>query len=171
MAKSVAVDAAHDASGGNVTTLSTGVRARLVPVATGLLEDVRSRIVEPKPPVWKNPEKEGAEEINYGDPNYQAALDEATRKRGQAMMETMLVFGVQLVDPIPPDREWLPQLKLLEKHGLIDLSGYAMDDELEREFIYKRYVAVTGNDYQQLATICGVTAAGVEAAEDSFRNN
>ena len=170
MSKSVAVDAAHEIKGTDVITLSTGVRARLVPVATGLLDDVQSRIKDPRVPIWKNPEKEGVEEENFSDPAYIEALGEARKKRGEAMMEAMLLFGVELIDPVPADEEWLPKLRLMERRGMLDLGGYDVTDPLEREFIYKRWIAVAGGDYRKLTEVCGLTSAGVEAAEDSFRN-
>jgi len=170
MTKSVAVDAAHDLQGGDVITLSTGIQARLTPVATGLLDDVQARIKEPKVPMWKNPEKEGAEEENYNDPAYLDAVTEARRKRGEAMMDAMLLFGVELLDPVPPDEEWLPKLRMMAKRGMLPLDDYNTEDPVEKEFIYKRWIAVAATDYRKLTELCGLTAAGVEAAEDSFRN-
>jgi len=156
--------------GGNTVTLSTGVQARLVPVATALIEDAQSRVEEPQPPVVFIKEKE-REEANYNDPDYRRAVEQARRKRGMAVIDTIIMFGVELVDGVPDDDGWLGKLKFLEKQGHISLDGYDLDDDMEREFLYKKNVAVAAEDYDRLLEICGVTPRGIQAQADKFRGD
>ena len=118
------------------TVLSTGVRARMVPVAASLISEVASRVKDPPVPMCYIDEKE-REELNPDDPEYLRQLAEATTKRGTVSLETMVMFGVELIDGVPEDDAWLNRLRFLEKRGDLDLSGYDFDDPMELEFVYK----------------------------------
>jgi hypothetical protein len=98
-------------------------------------------------------------------------MEDAGRKRGIAAMDAMVMFGVELVDGLPDDDKWLKKLQNMEKHGLLDLSGYDFDDETDKEFVYKRFVAVDTNVIERLSEISGISAEDVEEAERSFRGN
>jgi hypothetical protein len=68
---------------------------------------------------------------------------------------------VELLDPIP-DNGWAEKLRLLGVE-------FDPDNEVEREFYYKKHIAVTVVDFDLLKDISGVTAKGVARAEQSFR--
>ncbi len=150
MVKSVAVAVAHDQQANgmedDIYTLSSGVRVRLRPVSPWFLDDARSRIPDPPVPVWHNAELD-RDEPNPAHPDYLAALAEASRKRGEAMVDAVIMFGVELIDGMPEPAGWLPRLRFMEKRGALDLSGYDLTDALEAEFVYKRYIAVSDTDW------------------------
>jgi len=152
-----------------VTILSTGIRARLVPVATALLDDVRSKVADPKVPMWFNKEKE-REEPNYSDPGYRNALEEAADKRSHAVMDLLIMLGTELVDGVPDDG-WEKRLLWLQKRGVLDLSEYDLEDSLEREFVYKRHIALAATDYRNLMAMCGVTQAEVDRQAATFQGD
>jgi hypothetical protein len=165
-----AVDVAHEHERGEELTLSTGVRARIVPVAASLIEEVTRRIPDPEIPVWHDPERD-KDIPNENDPFYLRAMVEARRKRGEAAMEAMILFGVELIDGLPESDEWLLRLRFLDKRGLLDLSQYDIDDPLDREFVYKRYVAVGSNDFVLVGQRSGLSEEGIRTAGETFRSN
>ena len=152
-----------------ITVLSTGVRARLVPVAASLISEVASRVKDPEVPICYIPEKE-RDEPNPFDPEYLRMLDEATAKRGTVSLETMVMFGVELIDGVPEDDAWLKRLRFLEKHGNLDLDEYDLDDPMEREFVYKLYIAVGSNDIVAIARMSGISPEEIEQAAESFQS-
>ena len=147
----------RDASGD--TVLSTGVRAKLTPVSAALIDEVTSRIPNPNVPTWHNPDT-GRDDPNPLHPDYIAALGEANRKRGMAALDAIIMFGVGLVEPVP-DTGWEKKLKHL---GIeVDVS-----DPDEREWSYKKYVAVGAADLNRLMALSGVSQEAVARAADSF---
>ena len=159
---SVAVDVAHARAPGaddGISVLSTGVRAVLKPVSASLIEEVTSRIEEPEVPKWFDPNKEREEE-NPTDPNYLREVAEVTRLRGLAAFDAMLLFGVELVDPIP-DNGWESRLSIL---GI----SVNKDDEFERKFAYIKYIAVSSSDMDELSRLSGVQQSEVDDAVNSF---
>jgi len=158
------------AKAGDIVTLSTGVKARVTAVAASLIDDMVSAIEIPDAPMWENPEKPGKKEPNPGDQKYLKELNAAYKKQGEATLDAMVLFGVELVDGVPPKKEWLSKLQFLAKRGKLDLSGYDLDDELEIEFLYKRYVAISSEDYSLVTRLSGVTKEAVEEAEEIFKS-
>jgi len=154
----VAVAREHrDASGD--TVLSTGVSAKLTPVSAALIDEVTSRIPNPNVPTWHNPDT-GRDDPNPLHPDYVAALGEANRKRGMAALDAIIMFGVGLVEPVP-DTGWEKKLKRLGME--VDVS-----DPDEREWSYKKYVAVGAADLNRLMALSGVSQEAVARAADSF---
>jgi len=115
--KSAAVKVAKEATldATREVNLSTGVRAKLRPVATTLIDEVASRIKDPEVPMWHNPDKD-RDEPNPNDPKYIAAKEEADRQRGIAVIDAVVMFGVELLDGVPDDG-WLGKLQYLETAG------------------------------------------------------
>ena len=162
-----AIDVANKTKKDRVVTLSTGVRAILTPVASTLIQDVMSEVPDPPVPMWMNPEKEREEE-NPLDPEYIRAMREAEKKRSDAALDAVILFGVELPDGIPEDNRWLKNLQYLQKRGRIDLSAFDLEDEFEREFVYKRYVAVAGEDFNTIAELSGVPGSERARARNTF---
>lgn len=173
-AKNVAVEVAHDVateSGGNeIVTTVTGVRLKLVPVSTALIEEVTSRIEEPPVPMWHN-EAKNRDEPNPDDPTYLKAVEKVGRDRGIAVMDAMCMFGVELVDGMPEDASWLKKLLFMEKRGQVNLKNYDLEDPLDLEFLYKRYVVVDNEIIGRVSDISTLTPESIERAEGRFRGN
>lgn len=174
MAKNPAVDVAKEMASqddsSQTIALKTGVRVRLVPVSTALIDEVTSRIKDPDVPVWHN-EAKGRDEPNPNDPKYLSDLVDANRRRGIAVYDAMVMFGVELVDGVPDDDGWLTKLRYLERRGQIDLSTYDLDDPFDKEFVYKRYVAVDNETLARLGRMSAFTQEEVTQAEAPFRRN
>lgn len=170
--KRAAIDVAKERMDGGVEVtvqLPYGVTGTIIPVPPQLVAEVTERIKDPEVPVWYNEDK-GRDEPNPSDPDYLAGMAEAERLRGVASVDTMSLFGID-IDALPADDGWLRKLQLMEKRDLIDLSSYKLDDEDEKEFVYKRYVALNNIILNKIVKVSGISPEEVEAAEASFPDN
>lgn len=151
-----------------VVTLSTGYKARLLPVSAKLLDDIAHSVKEP--PVPKQfIEAKGRDEYNPLDPAYQLEVKEANRLRGLRTTEALVMFGIQLVEPIPDQDEWMPKLRYLEKRGNLDLSAFDFSDPLDVEFVFKNYIAVSTQDLIFASMASGLTDEEVAEAIAGFQ--
>jgi len=151
-----------------IVTLSTGVRARVMPVSSKLLDEIARSV--PEPPVPKQfIEAKQRDEYNPLDPTYQLAVKEANHLRGLRTTEALVMFGIELVDEIPALVEWEPKLRFLERRGGIDLSGYDLVDPLDREFVFKTLIAVATPDLMLVSMASGLTEVEVADAMASFQ--
>jgi hypothetical protein len=142
--------------------LSRGLRATVIPVAQGLLERVKSRVADPPIPRVQI-EGTDREEENPNDPDYLDACRKVMGERLEAMSDAVLMFGLELEDPVPSDNGWVERLAML---------GIEFDstDPLEREFAYKKFVATTANDMKLLmARSGGLSEQEVRRAAELFR--
>jgi len=144
-----------------------GSRVKVKPVSASLVSEVSNMVKNPDVPVWHNPDKD-RDEPNPDDPTYRRALEEADQRRATATIDAIVLFGVDLIDGLPEDDTWLTRLKFMQKRGLLDLSSYDLDDEMELEFIYKRYVVVDNTILEKITALSGVRPEDVELAEESF---
>lgn len=154
---------------GGVVILSTGVRVKIHPVSATLIDAVQARIEDPSPPMAFIDEK-GREEPNYSDPKYLRAVERAGTDRVIAAMDALILFGVELIDGLPEDESWLNNLRLLERLGTLDLSDLDLDNKLDAEFAYKRYVAMSPQDIGTVAARTGLGEGDIAAAEATFRS-
>ncbi len=144
---------------------------RIVPVSIQLIEDVGNSIKDPEAPIWNNPNKEGRAERNPSDPEYLAGLAEARRMRNAAIMDAMVMMGIEIVDGVPDDDEWVKKLRSMEKRGLLSIDGYDLEDPIDREFLFKRYFLATGEVIELVSRASGATEEVVARAEASFPGN
>ena len=150
--------------------LSTGIKVKLVPVPSATVVQAQRMIVNPPVPRIAIEGKEGLHE-NPVDPDYLQKIQDLNLERAEAQFDILALFGVILVDGLPDDDEWLQKLKLLVKFGRLDIDKYDLDDPLEREFVYKRYIAMSNSDWEILTELSGLSAEDVETAQDNFRSN
>jgi hypothetical protein len=161
------VEVAHvvneDSDNDGIVKLSTGYEARILPVSASLIDQVTARVKDPLVPMWMNDQK-GREEPNPADPVYIQAMDDAARERGIAAMDALIMFGVELVEPIPEDTLWIKKLQYLG----IEVD---VEDTFEVEFYFKKYVAVSAEDVTLVTRRSGMSAEEVAEAERSFRRS
>jgi len=169
--KSVAVEVAAEQTKeleDGIVVLSTGVRARIIPVASPLIDEINSRIPDPPVPVQVI---DGQEHANPLHPEYRQGIIDASTKRTTAVLDAFVMFGVELVDGVPEDDGWIKKIKFMEKRGAIDLSCYNMKDPLDREFVYKRFVAVSSKDITLIGVASGVLSVDIDRAMESFQGD
>lgn len=153
---------------GEEIELSTGVRVILRRVPPGLLEDVVNRVKDPEVPIFYDTDKD-REIPNPSHPDYLRAKEQANRDRSVAIIETTVLFGIELVDGLPEEEAWLKNLRFLSKRGVFDLDAYDLDDNLDKEFLYKRYIALGEKDFVLLTSlVSGIDPKEIEKAQRSF---
>jgi len=151
-----------------------GHRVRFEQVPLAILEEITDRFPDPKPPLVIIEGKENEDgtpykERNPNDPDYAVQVQENSRKRGLAMMDAMVIMGVELLDKVPADEKWMPKLLFNAKMtGAPDLSKYDLEDPMEREFVFKRFFLISAKDMEVIGRATGVTEEGIESAMDSF---
>jgi hypothetical protein len=147
--------------------LSTGYAVRVVPISASLIMEVQNRIPYPPVPIIHDEEK-GQTYENPNHPDYIRRCEETDSARTMAAMDAIMMFGVELVDGVPGDDVWLKKLKVMDRSGNIGLSEFDLKDEIDREFLFKKFIAVSTQDFGMIQSMVGVTEEGVESAEDSF---
>lgn len=162
-----AVEVAKGKKKEDIVTLSTGIRAKLLPVPASLMQEVVSRLKEPPIPLEYD-EAMGRKVENPHNPEYRAALAELEQKRAKASIDAMAMFGIELIDGLPEDKKWLAKLKKMEKFGYLDLSEFDLEDEFDLEFLYKRFIALGNDEIVRIGTLTGISQEDVEVAEGFF---
>ena len=150
-----------------IVTLSTGYRARLNPVGSIVIQEIITQIEPPKVPKFFNEDKQREEE-NPNHPDYLAAVQEHSIKQTMAATEAMIMLGVDLVDPLPEDGRWLTKLRYMERHGYLDLSGYDLDDPMDEEMLFKKFIAVGSLDIIEIGKLAGLSSKDVQEASQFF---
>lgn len=155
-----------------VRTLSSGIRVELKPVSPKLIQEVISRIKNPKVPVYMNEDK-GREEENPNDPDYLEQVEQAKLDRSDAAIDVILVEGVELLDKMPPLEEWLRSLRFLEKKGHFKLpDDIDWEDEFEVQYVYKKYKALGGvEDMRTILHHYRVSEEDIAQADSTFPDN
>lgn len=155
---------------GTIFTLSTGVRVRIVPVAAHLIDEAMFEIKDPAVP--KQDLGKGREEPNPMDPAYRQALADAEHARGIAASDTLIFMGVELLDGMPEDEEWLKKLKFLERLGHFRaLKNFDMKDEIDKEFVYKKYYAISARDIPLIGNASGMSQEEIDLAVRGFQGD
>ena len=166
-----AVEAARETNT-DERVLDSGVCVRIHRIPQLLIDDAVNRVKAPTVPYVFDSEK-GYEIPNENDPRYLAALEQHERDQSQAAVDAVILWGVELVGDMPKDEDWLPKLQFYAKRGRVDLSGFDFESKLEKEFVFKRYVALSAKELGELLPemISGVTEEDVAKATESFRSN
>lgn len=155
--------------------MSTGYYVRIKPVSASLIDGAQSLIPDPEPPtVWI--EAKDRAEVNTSDPAYLRALERADVARAVAASDAMIMFGVELVnekgeDVSVPDGLWMDKLLLMDRLGTIDLKQYDLEDPIDKEFLFKKYIVIAAPDFPLIALASGVKEEDVENALRTFQDN
>ncbi len=146
--------------------LSTGVKVRLRPVSPSLIADISSSVKYPNVP--RIVTEDGRELENPNHPDYIRACEEVDNQRAGRVLEAIVMFAFDLVDGVPDDG-WDKKVRLMERMGSIDLKGLDLDDPVDREFAYKKYIAIGNEDITLAGGMAGIRGEDVAAATETFR--
>jgi hypothetical protein len=146
----------------------SGYRFKTKAIPVAVISDVTDKIPDPEIPLWHN-EEYNRDEQNPNDPAYLNAKSDVDQRRGQAMIDATVMFGIELLDGVPPTDQWLPKLKFLEKRGQVDLSSYDLEDPLELEFVFKRYIIANMGLISYIQNMSSVTPEDIGRAGRPFR--
>ena len=163
------VEATKDARENDTVVLPAGTTIKIRPVSAALVDAVMGRIKNPPVPTVVE-EETGKVIENPGSPQYIEALQEATRKRTNATIDAFVMFGIDLPNGLPSDTAWVGKLKYLVRLGHLELGDFDLDDPVDLEFLYKRYIVANADIIQRISGASGVSGEEIEAAEASFRS-
>lgn len=152
-----------------IVTLSTGIKVKFVPISAGLIEEAQAEIKDPPVPLQEIEGKKHPQP-NYNHPDYVNGMKEAEANRARAGLDVLALFGIELVDGMPEDDKWLKKLHFLAKRGKLNLDDYDLNDEIEREFLYTKFIALGNDDWIRLGKFNGIRGEDVEQARASFRS-
>lgn len=148
-------------TGAGVHVTRTGVRVKIKAFPEMLARRAVLAVKDPPVPMAWNADKE-RDEKNPHDPDYLAAMAEAEQRRGDAGIDAALLFGVELLDPLPDDKRWIRKLSML---------GIEVDesDLMAVELAYLKYVAFSSSeDLNVLTGSVRVSEAGIAAEAATF---
>ena len=152
--------------------LPCGVRVQFSQISLSIFDEINRIFTDPKPPMCEIVEKSEPGkpymEENPNDPDYQQALRDMARDRGNAIIDAVIILGCDLLDPLP-DNGWLKKLQYVVKiTGAPDLTDFDLDDPMDLEFVFKKFYAIGKDGLDNLLRSTGVTEEGIEDAIASF---
>ena len=169
MSKQV-LDATKEKEG--IKLLPCGVRVKYSQISLSIFDEINKLYPDPDPPMVEIEEKSEPGkpymESNPNDPDYRKKLKDLTQVRGNAIIDAVIILGAELLDPIPDDK-WLKLLEYTAKiTGVPDLSDFDLADDMDKEFVYKKFYAIGRDGLDDLLKSTGVTEEGIEDANASF---
>jgi len=148
-----------------IRTLSSGYRVRMKSVAANIIREVQLKIKDPVVPTFPHPNDPELTVENPSHPDYLVAKQDVVDQRSTAAMDAMILFGLDLLDPIPEENEWLEKLSFM---GLIDEKDLESINGYQRELYFKKFVVADATVVTQIAQMSGVTQEMIAEARDSF---
>lgn len=167
-ASKLVADVADEKQQNEIVTLPNGVRVRFHFVAPDLLRKVQDGIEDPPVPKFPNPDDPEREIENPTHPEYLKAKRLANQKRIDAVLQAAMLFGIELIDGLPEDDEWIDNLVFLNLISKEDVIGAS--NKL-KEIWYKRFVAIDAKGFDILQEKMGLNQEDVARARKSFQSN
>lgn len=161
----------------DVKVLSGGLRVRFKPVNSMTIQRASDSV--PLPNVYEQavPAANGTVRVvqNPSHPDYAKKVEEAEKERSLRSLEAMVFYGVELVDPLPEDDEWLADLGMmmdLSRYYYVDPEGKPKISKKAKVMLYViHHGAKTQGDYQLIAQNVVVTEKAVQDQQAAFRDN
>lgn len=145
-----------------VYTLSNGDQVRFKPVPDMYITRALQRIKNPVVPRFFD-EDRGIELENPSDPAYLRAVAEADLARGTLTLDSLLMWGVELVASRLNESGWVKELQLMGEE-------FDPDDPTERRFVYLKHIAfASSKDSAVLMEQLDVTKEDLEQFANNFR--
>jgi hypothetical protein len=154
---------------GEEVTLPNGHIVKFCPVSYSVLFDAQSQVIDPLPPRVPHPNDPEKYIDNPHDPDYLNELREKELERTQATMNTLFLFGLELVSPpMPKDDEWIEKLVV---NGSIDAEKAKGAGKVLKELWYKKYFVATPDVLLRLMKMTDVSEEGISQAREAFKSN
>lgn len=152
-----------------ITTTPSGYRVKLVPVAANVIREAQARIPDAITRTYTN-STDGKEYENPAHPEYIAEVKIVEEERTKAAMNVMVLFGMELLDPIPDDNGWLEKCRFAKLITDDEYKEAISDDgKYMREMLFKTYVVSDFSVINQIASMSGVTQEMIAQARDTFQ--
>jgi len=85
-----------------------------------------------------------------------------------ALLDTISMFCFELI-AMPEDDKWLRKLKLYEKLGHIDLSGFDLEAETDLEYLFIRNIFISASDIGPIASKIGANSEDIDLSEQLLK--
>lgn len=150
--------------------LSNKIKLSVGAVPPLLLNQVRTQILPPKVPVFFNEDKQRDEE-NPNDPGYEGALQEYYATIGMAVVDLLLLKGVEILR-VP---RGIPKWDSSEWHEDLSFVGITVpESENGRRLVWLRSIALATQEdvsllMSKLFRMHGISEEDVAIAAESFR--
>jgi len=103
----------------DISTLPGGVRVKFNQISLSILDAINRKFPDPEPPLVEIESKSTPDnpyyESNPNDPDYAVRLRNVAQERGTAMIDAMIIMGVELIDGVPDDENWLRPLSSIRR--------------------------------------------------------
>lgn len=172
----VGIAKARSDNGDGIIQFSTGYYVRITSVSASIIEEAQASVEYPEVPKWYN-ENAKREEENPNHPDYLKALEEVEKQKTMMAIDAMILFGVDVVDEegndyvIDTNDKWFKRLRLMIKRGMINADNVDMDDELDVEWMFKKYIVVGAPDLELVAKASSLSEEDVREASITFQDS
>lgn len=153
-----------------IQTLTSGVRVIIPRINHFELQGLVQMEEDVLPPIVLD-EETGREFPNENDPTYLAKIEAQNMRRGLKVLDIALI-GVILVDGMPDDNEWLPEVMFKSKLGLLDIGLLDLNSPIEKEYAFKKYIAFKApEDWDKLQGKINAVEEAAAAADATFQGD
>ena len=163
-------------TGGNIITLSTGVRLRERPFALKAITDAQREMErrKPQPPVVFMIDK-GREEINEADPKYQAALAQHRETSDERLLRIVIALCTEIAE-LPDGFQGPHTEQTLADLAFLGVDAAALKGRLERYAAWVTYLAgPSAADWSAITRAvfprAGTPESEVTAAQETFQGD
>lgn len=159
-----------------IIELSTGYFAKINNIPLSVIDEAQMAVPYPEVPMWANPDK-GRDEPNPNDPTYIKACQEIDMKRGNMVLDATIMFCLELVkeNGTPFDFEsvhgWDKKVVWWMARKGDNPNQYDWESPVDREFLFKKYIAVGVPDVDIIRSATGLSEEAIEEASEKFRTN
>lgn len=148
-----------------------GFSVRFHPVAANVIREAQVRIPDPVAPTFVHPTS-GEERENLSHPEYIKELAAVKELRVKAAMNAMLLFGLELIDPIPDDNDWLDKLLYLQLINQAEFDEATSEEgKFLRELFYKNFIVSDLIVLKKLQGLSGITEEMIAQARKTFQRS
>ncbi len=153
-------------------TLPNGVKLKLHKSPPFALQQAVANLTPPKVPIWRNPGK-GRDEENPNDPDYIQALAQYQGQTGQAALNALFLFGVEVVS-VPKGMQAIEDTTWSDELAFLDMAVPDDPNSRVRKLMWLKVVAIDKEEYledvsNKLFALQGLSEEDIAAAIDSFR--
>ena len=152
-------------------TLPNGVKLKLQKSPPFALQQAVANLEPPKVPIWKSPK--GRDEENPNDPDYIKALAQYQGQTGQAALNALFLFGVEVVS-VPSGMQTIEDTTWSDELAFLDMVVPDDPNSRVRKLMWLKVVAIAQEEYleevsNKLFALQGLSEEDIAAAIDSFR--
>jgi hypothetical protein len=152
-------------------TLPNGVKLKLSKSPPFALQQAVANLDPPKIPIWKSPK--GRDEENPNDPDYVKALLHYQGQTGQAALNALLLFGVEVIF-VPKGMQRIEDTTWSEELAFLDMPVPDDPESRVRKLMWLKVVAIDTEEFleevsNKLFALQGLSEEDIAAAIDTFR--